>query len=60
VVESNNYVFILLIYFVTFFPIEDVKIAAMDVKIDRNYIKMHQNWDSKHSVVHLDPFDIWM
>jgi hypothetical protein len=32
VVESNNYVFILLIYFVTFVPIEDVKISAMDVK----------------------------
>jgi hypothetical protein len=43
VVESNNYIFILLIYFVAFVPIEDVKIAAVDVKIHKNYIKMHQN-----------------
>jgi hypothetical protein len=47
-----------LIYFVTFVPIEDVKIVAVDIKIDKNYIKMHQNWDRKHSVVHLDPLDI--
>jgi hypothetical protein len=58
VVESNNYIFILLIYFVAFVPIEDVKIAAVDVKIHTNYIKMHQNWDRKHSVGLLDPIDI--
>jgi hypothetical protein len=40
VVESNNYGFVLLIYFVTFVPIEDVKIAAVDIK---NRKKLHQN-----------------
>jgi hypothetical protein len=57
VVECNNYVFILLIYFLTFVPIEDVKIAAVDVKIYKNYIKMHQNWDGMYTMIHLT---FWM